>query len=275
MLVSVLMSVYASDRATYLDLALRSQNDQRDAFQEIILVEDGPLPMALQDTIERYRSALPVVSVKLPVNQGLGAALSVGLDRCSGVYIARVDADDISLPDRIRVQSEFLSEHPETDILGSYAYEIDEHGIRQRVRTMPHSHEDIHRLLWSDPLIHPSVMFRRAAITSVGGYAPAALRCEDYDLWFRSAKAGLRFANIPRPLIEYRYTQDSLRRQKARDKWRQALVGFHGSRALGFPIWAQFACFAPFARSLLPHSIQPHAHRLLHRFDPRRPAGSR
>ncbi len=269
MKLSVLMSVYAKEQQPLLELSLRSLANQTRRPDEVVLVEDGPIGAELMATIDQHRATLNIQSVLLPRNVGLGAALNEGLRVCRGHLVARMDTDDIALPDRFFSQLDVFDGDERVDILGGYAIEIDSSGKRGRLRAVPTTHDAIVRTMWANPIIHPAVMFRRDSILELGGYSPKAMRCEDYELWLRCAAAGLRFSNIPKPLIEYRFTPDTHKRQSNRNMWRQGQIGFFGSRRIGLPLWAQLACFAPFVRGLLPTPLQHGAYRVMQVFDPR------
>lgn len=264
------MSVYAKERQDYFTEALESLARQTRPADEIILIEDGPISDALSEVIDAYREKLPICSVTLEKNLGLGAALKLGLVAATGDLVARLDTDDRAVPERFSRQIESFIADPTLDIVGSYAIEMDAEGKLGKLRAMPLYHEHIYRTLWANPIIHPSVMFRRESIVEIGSYSPEALRCEDYELWLRAGAAGLKFSNIAEPLIEYRFTSDTHRRQSRKNLWRQGLIGMHGSRELNLPLWKQIACFVPLARSLLPVKVQHWAYRLLENIDPRR-----
>tara|TARA_R100000365_G_C2745788_1_gene74796 strand:- start:2846 stop:3643 length:798 start_codon:yes stop_codon:yes gene_type:complete len=264
------MSVYAKERPNYLAEALESLVHQTRPPDEIVLVEDGPITDSLTEVIDGFRDMLPICSVPLARNMGLGAALTSGLMAATGDLVARLDTDDHAMPERFARQLAAFASQPELDIVGSYATEMDAEGVLGKVRAMPLDHEQIYRTLWANPIIHPSVMFRREPIISIGGYSAEALRCEDYELWIRAAETGLKFANIAEPLIEYRFTPETLRRQSRKNLWQQGIIGMCGSRRLGLPVWKQLACFVPFARSLLPIAFQHRVYRLLEHVDPRR-----
>lgn len=269
MTISVLISVYANERQQYLELALQSLADQTYIAEEVVMVEDGPIGPDLKSTIDRYRDRLNIQSVVLPINVGLGAALSEGLKRCSGDLVARMDCDDVALPTRFQRQLDAFNANAQLKILSGYAFEIDGEGRRGRMRTVPTSNEAIRQTMWANPIIHPATMFRRVPVTEVGGYSSTAIRCEDYELWLRCAAAGMEFANIPEPLIEYRFTPETHKRNRPKSAWRQGNIGFRGSRKIGLPLWKQLACFIPYARSLLPMSVQHRVYRFMHQFDPR------
>lgn len=210
---SVLMSVYGKENPKYLQAAIESVLCQTLVPSEVVLVKDGPLTNELESVISYYKTPL-LKLIALPNNRGLSNALNIGLKYCTNELVARMDTDDICFLDRYEKQVRFLQSHPEIDIVGTYATQIDECGtIMNKLIKVPIEHEDIIRLIWTCPMNHPTVMFRKDKILSVNGYNSAAgPRQDDYDLWFRCVEKGLRFANIPEPLLYYRFFADSVKK---------------------------------------------------------------
>ena len=266
---SVLMSVYAKDSPVYLDLALKSLVEQTHFVQQVVLVEDGQIPYELTVVINQYRSKINICIVKLAQNSGLGAALNEGLKYCTHELVARMDSDDICLPTRFKRQVTMFEDNPELSVLGSSAVEVDSFGHRGDVRSMPITHDDIMSSMWACPFLHPTVMFRRSKILALGGYDESLRRRQDYELWFRCAKAGYVFANIPEPLLLYRFDRLTHIKQSVPLALEQAIIGFKGTSLNNMELWKRFGCFIPFFRSLLPLSLQHFVYRYLKKFDPR------
>jgi glycosyltransferase involved in cell wall biosynthesis len=122
----------------------------------------------------------------------------------SSRYFAIMDSDDVCLPDRLRLQAEFLDSHPDHAIVGGNTLIIDESGNEVGRRVYPSSHEEIVAVMTRyNPIAQPTVMVRRSALTVVGTYDPRYPRCEDYDLWLRMA-ARFKVANLPAFTLAYR-----------------------------------------------------------------------
>ncbi len=199
---SVLMSVYDKESSAYLYRSLDSLANQTFQADEIVLVEDGPLGQELSAVIGRFQKSMLIKRVKLPVNGGLGGALQMGLTACRGEYVARMDSDDVSVPDRFHVQMDFLQNHPEVDVLGATIAEFrDDCADATRTRRMPSSGELILEFAKSrNPINHQTVVFRKASVLAVGGYQPFN-GFEDYDLWARMLKVGFRLQNMNAVLV--------------------------------------------------------------------------
>lgn len=240
--------------------------------EQIVLVMDGEVTVELNAIIEAWMSVLGniLTVVALPQNIGLGGALNEGLKCCRHELVARMDTDDICLPDRFEKQVALFEEQSTLDIVGCSALEIDKQGNKGALRSMPVTHDEIVNSLWASPIIHPSVMFKQDKIKKIGAYNAALRRRQDYELWFRCANQGLRFYNIPVPLLLYRFTQNTHTKQPVKLAFEQAIIGFKGASLLNMPTWKRVACFLPFFRSLLPSRLQHLMYLALRRFDPRK-----
>lgn len=268
---SVLMSIYYKEKPEYFHRTMQSIWDEQSVKpDEIVLVQDGKLTDELYDLIgkRKYKLGEVLKIVPLEQNVGLGNALNMGLKECSYELVARMDTDDICMRDRFEKQIGFF-ENNDVDIVGSYCVEVDEEDNRGSLRKMPLTHNDIYDNLFTCPLIHPTVMFKKSVIEKVGGYNKTLTRRQDYDLWFRCAKVGAKFANIDEALLLYRFTNDTHKKQNLNLMLSQAKIGYEGVRLLNQPYWKALACYVPVLRSLLPNKIQHIVYKVLKKFDPR------
>ena len=203
---SVLMSVYQYDDPLFLSLALESiYSAQTKKPDEIIIVFDGPLTDELLDVLNNFQTGKESFVHFLPqeVHRGLGEALRFGSEKCTGDYIFRMDADDISSPHRFERQAEYIQAHPEIDVLGADILEfrcsLDEKN--KRIRSCPAEHQDIVRMARKrNPMNHTSVCIKKSALIKSGGYQTLPFS-EDYFLWLRMIVAGCTLANLNEPLI--------------------------------------------------------------------------
>lgn len=272
MTLSVLISVYAREKPGYLNKALESIWDQQLLKpSEIVLVEDGSLTPELHSVVGswKYKLQKKFLVVTLPENKGLASALNEGIKHCSGDYIARMDSDDISLPRRFEKQIAYFQENPGVDILGTWAYDIDAKGDKLSLRKMPAAHQKIVKYLWACPLIHPSVMFKKQSLLGVGLYKEGIIRRQDYELWFRCAAGGLYFANIPEPLLLYRFTNAWFEKNNASVLWQQAKIGWRGCRMIKSGPLAYLGAAFPLLKVLLPKQASTRISGLIKRIDPR------
>jgi len=212
---SVLLSVYAKEKYDYFNRAFQSiWDEQKLKPDQIVLVKDGPLTSELDAEIERWKAILGEVLtiVGIKANVGLGSALNVGLQHCRYDLVARMDTDDISLPDRFEKQIAFMQANPDVVASSAFIEEFNETGRGVFVRRLPEWHEEI--LEFSKkrcPLSHPVVMYRRDAILRVGGYPP--FFPEDSALWSQLIVNGYRLANIPDILLRMRTSRDFIHRR--------------------------------------------------------------
>ena len=269
---SVLMSIYKKESPGYFDLSLESLYVQRSDIGEVVLVKDGPLTEDLDDLIgkwhKRFDDKLKLVELK--ANVGLSKALNQGLKQCRFDWVARMDTDDVCKPERLALQAEFIEKNPNVDVLGSYAITIDETGAEKKLLKVPLGHNRIKKFVWSCPMIHPTVCFRKDKILALGGYNPeAGPRQDDYDLWFRCAAAGYVFANIPKPLLLYRFTDDQIRKNTLKVGYYRLRVGFKGNRMLKAGPVAYLGVMVPFVRAMLPYPLNVWFYKLLSKVNPR------
>lgn len=206
---SVLLPVYHGDDPGHLRRSFESVTvEQTEAPAEVVVVRDGPVGDELAAELERLaeRSAVPVVLETLPSNVGLARALEVGLAACSHEIVARQDADDISRPRRFEVQVPLVASG--LDLVGSAIEEFEDeatvHDGAGMVRTPPLGPDDIRRAVrFRSPFNHPSVVYRRSAVSAAGGYQDLPLM-EDYWLFARMLAEGARALNVADPLVLYR-----------------------------------------------------------------------
>lgn len=205
---SVLMSTYHGDVPGQLDGAIASVIGQTRPPDEIIIVEDGPITDSLASVLNKWREKFPALFriVALHTNVGLGATLKAGMEKCSYEIVARMDADDISIPDRFEKQLLFLKENPDISVVTCWigVFQDDPDDILYE-RRVPVTHEEIRKLAkFRSPINHPASMFRRSAAISAGNY-PAWRKGQDYFLWARMLQAGFKMACIPEVLYKQRY----------------------------------------------------------------------
>lgn len=208
-LVSVLLPVY--NNMPYLPEAAQSILDQTFTDFELIIIDDGSTDRSPQ-VLREFAQRDPRIRLTLrDHNEGLDAGLIEGVEQARGRYIARMDADDVSLPHRLHRQVEHLESHPEVVLVGSRVMLIDPDGAPICEFARETTHEEIDRahleLRW--PIVHPAIMFRKKEMLEAGGYRRQYESLEDFDLFLRMAERG-RLENIPEVLLHYRQHCDSM-----------------------------------------------------------------
>ncbi len=217
---SVLMSVYYKEKPEWLDFSINSMMNQTLQPNEFVIVEDGPLTKNLDKVIESYVREYPNIFkiVKIESNKGLGPALQRGILECENEFVARMDADDYSFPERIKKQFEIFNKLPDLDLVGTNVNEFEEDINKISCSViLPETHDKIYSFSKKRcPFRHPSLLYKRTAVLNSGNYREFYL-CEDYDLYVRMLRNGCRCYNIQEPLVYMRIGKDFYKR---RGGWR-------------------------------------------------------
>ena len=221
-LVSCIMTAF--NAAHTVEGAVRSILEQTHGDFEILVVDDGSTdgtPNLLQ-SLSRQDSRIRLWSL---ANQGQTRALNVCLEHARGEYVARMDADDVSLPHRFERQVAWLESKPNIVALGTLRMTIDEKGaVLKKQKPKPDVRPDLHAV---PPryvsLVHPSAMIRAQVLRKVGGYRPFFRYAQDVDLWLRLAERG-RLAVLPEYLLLYRQTQSAISSEKAVEQQAYAAI---------------------------------------------------
>lgn len=219
-LFSIITSVYKNDKPELVRVALDSMLiNQSVKPSEIVLVQDGPVTDELSNLLSEYKTKYPEVMniIRLEKNGGLGNALKLGTKSAKYDLVARMDSDDICLPNRFEKQLEYLEQHPECDIVGGQMTEfIGESTNIVGQRIVPTDNEAIYEYMKSRcALNHVTVMFRKDAVLRVGNYQDWFWN-EDYYLWVRMMAGGCKFGNVEDVLVNVRSGADQYARRGGR-----------------------------------------------------------
>lgn len=215
--VSVLMSVFNGER--FLNSSIESILGQTFTDFEFLILDDGSTDSTWA-ILEHYADKdARVVLVRNKHNIGLTRSLNKGLNLARGEYLARQDADDISLPNRLKLQVEFLDAHLEVGLLGTAMEIIDENGKILGNRRPPADHESIaaELLVKNNAVGHSTVIARRDALKELGGYDRRLPYAQDYDLWRRLSRKR-KIANLPEILVRWRDTPGSISRDSREEQ---------------------------------------------------------
>ena len=226
---SVLISVYKSEKPCYLDSSLESViKNQTLKPNNVIIVEDGPLTTGLYDVISKWcnNPDVPITIIKNEVNMGLTKSLNRGLEYVNTDLVARMDSDDMARPNRFELQVKFFYENPNIDILGGAIHEIDENGNDLCDRYYPLDHESVCKSICkANPIAHPTVMIRKRVFDSGLKYNERFRTNQDLALWFDCILAGYKLANLRNVILLFR-RQSSVynRRKKKKNLWREFYI---------------------------------------------------
>ncbi len=206
--VNVLMSTHKGENGHNLAEALESLYAQTVTPDRIVLVLDGYVGQDQHDVISFYgadRRGPDLTIVALPSNSGLAHALNAGLAYCDGDFVMRMDSDDICMPDRLALQLAYIKEHPETDLISSWASEFTVGEPTEKMKVSPTEHDALAMALrWRNVIAHSAILIRTSTLTRVGGYRADFGLLEDYDLWVRLMTKGARFHVLPKVLLRIR-----------------------------------------------------------------------
>ena len=206
-LISVVMPIYNAQ--AFLAEAVTSILNQSFSNFELLAVDDGSTDTSASILAQFADQDSRVKVHRHAQNQGLIAALNTGCNRAQGSYIARMDADDISLPQRFERQLQVLESSPAVALVGSWIAFIDDHNVVTGTMQYPTAPSFLKWILpFYCPLAHPSVMMRRSVAAAVGFYREGQLVTEDYDLWTRISRVA-QITNVPEVLLHYRVWGES------------------------------------------------------------------
>jgi len=210
--ITVVMPVYNCER--YVAEAVESILAQTFRDFEVLIIDDGSTDGS-RVILERYAERDRRIRLVSRPNTGIVGALNEGLAMARGELIARMDADDIALPERFERQVAYLREHPEVVCLGSVVQNIDEAGrfLFEEHHAMDHEEIEEIALRGYCPLAHPSMMMRREAVLAINGYDPELALAEDTDLVLRLGERG-KLVNLPQILQKYRWHDQSISAKK-------------------------------------------------------------
>jgi glycosyltransferase involved in cell wall biosynthesis len=234
--ISVATSVYNGER--YLAEAIESVLAQDFGDFEFLLLDDGSQDQS-RAIAERYAARDPRIRVIARENRGLVASLNQLFEEAQAPLVARFDADDICAPDRFTRQLAFMAGHPDHGVVGSAITYIDASGAPPANPPVAHpgDHAALAANLEHGPVLcHSAIMVRRDLVLAAGGYRPAYVHAEDYDLWLRLSGV-TKMANLPQRLLSYRVTDDQVSAKHMIAQARNAAIAWraHLLRQQGLP----------------------------------------
>lgn len=223
----MLMSVYAGDNPLYVRCAIESMENQTVRPDQIVIVVDGPVSHEVEEVLkEKEDDTNSIIEVyRLETNGGLANALNLGLTKCRNDLVARMDADDISLPMRCERELEQFAKNVDLKVCGCNLDEFEtvfESEATDKYETkivtsriVPEKNKEIYKFMRKrQPVNHASVIYRKSAVQQVGGYIPLP-RKEDFDLFSRMVCAKYAFYNVQEHLYLCRVCEANYRRRKS------------------------------------------------------------
>ena len=215
---SILQTVCRFDHLDQLKVSIDSMLSQTYTSDDYVIIEDGPLSKELELALLSYQKTNQTITIiRLAENVGLGKALNEGLNICKNELIARMDSDDISMPERCEKQVKAFMDDPELDIVGCPVKEFvgtPDNIVGQRL--VPLDNEAIHQYVRRrDPFNHPAVMYRKSKVMKYGPYGDYR-KNQDTDLWIKLlSKGGCKAINLDEFLLMFRFDEGTFRKRKS------------------------------------------------------------
>ena len=262
--ITVIMSVYNAQ--TYLNEAIESILNQSFSDFEFLIINDCSEDdtRKILDGFARQDHRIKLLTNKK--NLGLTKNLNRLVQMSNGEYIARMDADDISLSERFKEQIDYFESHTDIDITGTYSQNISSEGKVIGERKVPHTHEEITKLLPKlNPLSHPTVMFRTSALKRIGGYNERYKTSQDFHLWFKATGHGLKINNIPKVLFQYRMNDSYVSRKSFQYRLNEFKIKLDGYKLIKHPWYKYHTALISLVLAILP----PFLFNQLKKLDPR------
>jgi glycosyltransferase involved in cell wall biosynthesis len=250
--ISVVMSVH--NGAPWVREAVESVLAQTASDLELVVIDDGSTD-ATPDILRAFGD--PRLRVERQPRAGLTRSLNRALRLSTAPLVARMDADDVALPERLGRQLAFLAAHPDVGLLGTGCHEIAPSGEVLRTITPPVEDGAIRRaLIRENPFVHSSIVFRRAALDRAGTYDEAFPVAQDYDLWLRMSRI-TRLANLPEPLVLRRLTpgMTSLARDTERIR-AEVSIKWGALRSGAYPLWCAVYLVKPLVALAIPAGLR-------------------
>ena len=267
--IAVLLPVYKNDNANYLSFSVESILKQTYRNIIIFIGIDGPIGNELYRCLQKYENHSQIRIIYFPENRGLAMVLNDLIMMChkeSIDFIARMDADDISVPNRLANQVNYLLLHPEVDVVGGRIEEINEQSERNgKSVTYPLTHQECFKFFrYRDPLAHPAVMFRKSFFDKAKGYRNEYRKNQDTMLWLDGFMNGCIFANLDETVLLFRVTDDFYKNRRNGFKRAKKMLKdrFMINKALHYDWSAYLFSFLMFIMTLTPPFLKKFLYRI-------------
>ncbi|HCR4946745.1 TPA: glycosyltransferase, partial [Enterococcus faecium] len=252
-LVSVIMGAYNSEKT--IGRAIDSIIKQTYLHWEMIICDDGSTDGTVKIIRKYVEKDKRIKLVQNKKNSGLAYSLNHCLKYSSGKYVARMDADDISLPERFAYQVGFFEKNPEYDVVGCNRIVFDENGDSgiRKSKEIP----TINDMYKGSPFAHPTIMMKRSVYTILGGYRvnKDTTRSEDLEMWFRFFNEGFRGYNLQRVLFKYQETSEDFHKRSLRAAYGITKVLLRGYKLIGVSKYKYIYAFKPIISAIIPKYI--------------------
>lgn len=252
-LVSVIMGVYNCEQT--VGRAIESVICQTYCNWEFIICDDGSTDHTISVINKYAEQDSRIVVIENKTNMRLAATLNNCLKCARGKYIARMDADDENLPQRLEAQVNFLETHPEYDVVGCSRIIFDDDGDRGIRKSVEYPDENI--LLKDTPFAHPTIMMKKSVYDELGGYriSKETMRAEDLDLWFRFYAKGFQGYNMSQVLYRYHESLQDYKKRSLKAGIQTAKVFWNGYKMIKVPLLKRIWVIKPILAAIIPNRI--------------------
>lgn len=252
--VSVIMATYNCEKT--LRESVDSILNQTFSDWEFVICDDASCDNSYK-ILEEYKEKYPekFVILKNEKNMKLASSLNRCIEASKGEYIARMDGDDISFPERFEKEVAFLDSHPEFDCVGTAFIPFDENG--EKTVNIKKREPDRYYIIFKVAAMHPTVMMRKTAYEKIGCYTTLK-RCDrgqDHDMWFKFFAAGLRIYNLDEPLLYYREDINGMKKRTLKTRYYSTLTIFAGIKSLRLPFYYYILALKPLVLWLVPSKL--------------------
>lgn len=260
-LVSIIMGVY--NGANTLSEAVDSIIAQTYTNWELIACDDCSTDNTLKILSDYAKKDSRIIVIRNEENCGLAASLNHCLEYVRGTYIARMDCDDLSEPERLEHQVACLEEHPEFELVGTYMQAFDETGKLNIIQNKLYPTK--YDLPKGAPFSHATILIRTYAMQQLKGYRITnyTVRTEDVDLWYRFFAAGFHGINLSEPLYCVRVDSSAYKRRKLKYMLHASFIIWYGCDMVDLPFYYKIYCLKPIISWLLPNFLKTNLRRLL------------
>lgn len=248
--VTVLMSVY-KEKSEEIKEAIESILQQSFKNFEFLIIDDGQ-EERIQRVIREYNDP----RIKLIVNSsniGLAKSLNKGIEIAKGKYIVRMDADDISYPNRIKKQLDFINKNPQYAVIAGKAHIFDENGIYGTSKSSGKVEKK--QLVKGTPFIHPTMLIKKECIKQIGGY-PNYRRAQDYAMIMKMYSNGFKGYIMDDVLIKYRMNQNGYKKKKFKYRIMEMKIRAKYYKELGLPPINYIYVLKPLIIGIIPKKLQ-------------------
>ena len=258
-LVSIIMGAYNCEDT--ISQCIESILSQTYKNWEFIICDDCSKDNTLKILTEFSEKDERIKVLHNPKNARLAASLNNCLKIAKGKYIARMDVDDICLPERLEKQVEFLENNPEFSVVGSAVNIFDGENIISTRKLKEYPTKST--VLYGPTFMHPTIMMRKEAYDALQGYTVSdrTIRGQDWDLWFRFHAKGFKGYNMQEPLLLYHETKEDYKKRTLKTAFMYTRTALYGYRLLNVPLWKRFLAFKPILSAIMPSKIMIKYHK--------------